>query len=480
MGVVYRDLREWMSKLEEDGDLVRNRTEVDIRGDVAVISRKIGRNQGPAVLHENIQGYPGWRIFSDGVTTSRRRLLALNIPPNTPSKEITQVAAGKISTAGTTKPRRVDTGPCKEIKFFGDDIDLLKLPMAYSGSRETLPFLTAGISLVQDPETGWTNAGIRRFQLIGKNRITDLVQPYQHEGVILSKYLCQNKRMPIAVIVGTDPVTLMCSTFPAPPQVDELDYWAAFTGEPLQVVKCETNDILVPATAEIVIEGWIDPEVRAFEGPFPEFSGYYSGYRMCPVINVTAVTIRKDPIYRYMYMALPPSEGHGLGDFVSEVELYRQLNALIPEVRDVAVMSSYSFTTAVSIDKKARMRAPGLQRKVGMAVKSLKAGGLVKNVFIVDDDVDVHNMADLMWCMSVKFQPSKDIIVVKDVPGNLLDPSMAWVGHEGKRSGHISYAIFDCTEKPAPYDEGYKRGVAAPPAESIELVEKKWSQYGFK
>jgi len=480
MGFPFRDLRQWMSKLEAAGDLVRNRTEVDIRGDVAVISRKIARTEGPAVLHENIMGYPGWRIFSDGITTRRRRLLALDIPSDTPSRQITRVTAAKISKGGSTKSKILEDGPCKEVKLFGEDIDLLGIPMAFSGSRESVPYLTAGISFVKDPETGWTNSGIRRFQLIGKDKLTDLVEPYQHEGVIFAKYLKQNKPMPIAIVVGTDPVALMCSTIPAPPQVDEMDYWSAFTGQPLEVVKCETNEILVPATAEMIIEGLIDPEVRALEGPFPEFSGYYSGYRMCPIVNIKAITMRKDPIYRYMYMALSPSEGHGLGNFVSEVELYRQLNALIPEVSDVAVLSSYSFTTAVSVDKKARLRAPGLQRKIGLAVKCVKAGVLVKNVLIVDDDVDVHNMHDLMWCMSVKFQPSRDITIVRDIPGALLDPSMLWVGHEGKRSGHISYAVFDCTEKPAPYDEGYKRGLATPPPEFLDIVEKKWSQYGFK
>ncbi len=475
MGFPFRDLREWMNYLDEQGDLVRNKTEVDLRGEVAAISRKIARTNGPAILHEHITGYPGWRVLADTLATRRRVLWALDLP----AKDTTKVAAERIQLAEAIPPKVLNTGPCKEIKLIGDDVDLLKIPMAFTGASETLPYITAGMSFVKDPETGWTNAGIRRFQLIGKDKVCDLVLPYQHEGVIYSKYLKQNKPMPIAVVVGTDPATLLCSTFPAPPQVDEMSYWPALTGEALEVVKCETNDILVPATTEIVIEGEIHPDARTLEGPFAEFPGYYSGYRLCPIIRVKAITMRKDPIYRYMFMATPPSEGHNVGDFVSEIELYRQLKSLIPEVSDVAVLSTRTITIAVSVDKKARQRAPGLQRKIGMAVKAVKAGFLSKNVFIVDDDVDVHNIQDLMWCLSVKFQASKDAVVIEDVPGTYLDPSEMWVGHGGKYSGHTSYAFYDCTEKNAPYDEGYKRGVATPPEEHIAKVEEHWLEYGF-
>ncbi len=475
MGFPFRDLREWMNYLGEQGDLVKNQTEVDIRGEIAAISRKIARTGGPAILHENVTGYPGWRILSDTLATRRRLLWALDLP----AKDTTKVVAERIVKGPAIEPRVVDTGPCKEIKLFGEDIDLLKIPMVFTGERETLPYITAGMSFVKDPETGWTNIGIRRFQLVGKDKLCDLVLPYQHEGVIFSKYLKQNKPMPIAVVLGADPVALLCSTFPAPDQVDEISYWSKLTGQAIDVVKCETNDMLLPATAEIVIEGEIAPDVRTLEGPFAEFPGYYSGYRLCPVIKVKAITMRQDPIYRYMFMSLPPSEGHHVGDFVCEIELYRQLKSLIPEVSDVAVLSTRTMTTAIAVDKKARLRAPGLQRKVGLAVRAVKAGFMSKNVFIVDDDVDVHNMQDLMWCFSVKFQAARDVIVIEDVPGTYLDPSEMWVGHGGKYSGHTSYAFYDCTEKAAPYDEGYKRGLATPPQEFVDRVEENWQEYGF-
>ncbi|HDG98019.1 MAG TPA: UbiD family decarboxylase [Desulfobacterales bacterium] len=470
----FKSLREWMEFLEEKGELVRNKEEVDIWGDISAISRKIAREGGPAIIHENIQGYPGWRVFSDGLTTRRRQLWALDLP------EVgTLEAVLERLSKEPMKPKRVEWGPCKEIKLFGDDIDLTKFPISFTGEYEATPHITAGISFLKDPETGWTNAGIRRFQLIGKNKLCNLILPFQHEAVIFSKYMKQGVSTPISIVIGADPIVYLSCMMPAPDQFDEMDYWGVFTGEALEVVKSETNDIWVPATSEIVIEGEMAPYERELEGPFPEFPGYYSGLRMCPVIHVKAITMREDAIYQNMYMGLPPSEGHNTGAFVYEVEIYRQVKPLIPEIKDVGVLSTWSLTTAVSIDKTARRRTPGLEKRLAMAVKSVKAGVMIKNLFIVDDDVDVRNLHDVLWSLSVKFQPAKDITVVTDVPGIFLDPSEPWVGHGGTYSGHSSFGIFNCTEKLAPYDEGYKRGVALPPPYSLEKIEKNISKYGL-
>ena len=477
MSFPFRSLREWIDFLNGQGDLVRHQEAVDLQGEIAAVARKIAAMDGSAVLHENIKNYPGWRVFSDGLTTRRRQLWALNVQ----AKERTRFILDNLGKAvHTQQPVVSENGPCKDIKLFGTDIDLLQFPIAFTGEYEPTPYITAGISFINDPETGWTNAGIRRFQVISKDQLCDLVLPFQHEAVIFHKYKQQRRPMPIAIVIGTDPLTCLASLMPAPEQFDEMNYWGAFTGEPLQVVKCETSDLLVPATAEIIIEGEIDPDKRVLEGPFAEFPGYYSGNRMCPVIQVKAITMRQNPIYQYMYMGKPPSEGHSIGHLLYELELYRQLKPIVPEIVDVGVLSTWTLTTAVSISKNARQRTPGLEKRLGMAVKSVKAGFMVKNLFIVDDDVDVHNTHDVLWSFSVKFQPAKDITVVQDVPGIYLDPSEPWVGHGSKYSGHSSYAIFDCTEKMPPYDEGYQRGLAMPEAEAIERVENNWLTFGFK
>ncbi len=476
MSYPFRSLRDWLSFLESKNDLVQNNEMITVEGDVIVLDRRTAQIDGPALLHTNIHGYPGWRVYTDGLTARRRQSWALNMETDKPSEFIAQ----KIAKSKSVKPKVVDSGPCKEIKLLGNDVDLTKLPVSYTGELETTPHLTAGISFVQDPDTGWTNAGIRRFQVVGKNLLTDLVLPFQQEGIIFSKWKEKKKSMPISIVIGADPIVYISCNMPAPEQFDEMDYWGIFAGEPLEVVRCETNNILVPATAEVVLEGEVDIEKRMFEGPFPEMPGYYSGFRMCPVVKINAMTLRSDAIYQDMPMGMPPSEGHSVGAFVFEVELYRQLKELIPAVVDVGILSTQSLTTAVSISKRAKLSTPGLEKRVALAVKAIRAGMMVKNVFVVDEDVDVHNIQEVLWAFSVRFQPAKDITVLEEMPGVYLDPSEQWVGHEGKYSGHTSVALYICTEKPAPYDEGFKRGVALPGKEAVERIGRDWAKYGLK
>jgi len=476
MSYPFRSLRDWLSFLKEKGDLAENREKITVGGDAFALSRRTATIDGPALLHSNIDGYPGWRVYTDGLGARRRQLWALNIETSKPSEFIAQ----KIAESKPVKPEAVDSGPVKEIRLLGDDVDLTKLPVMFTGEYQTTPHLTAGISYVQDPNTGWTNAGIRRFQVMGKNLLTDLVLPYQQEGVIFSRWKEKKKSMPIAIVIGADPVVYVACNMPAPEQFDEMDYWGIFTGERLKVIKCETNDIMVPATAEIILEGEVDLEKRMFEGPFPEMPGYYSGFRMCPAVRINAMTMRQDAIYQDMPMGKPPSEGHSLAALLFEVELYRQLKALIPAVVDVGIVSTQSLTTAISISKQAKLSTPGLDKRVGIAAKSIRAGAMIKNIIIVDDDIDVHNIHEILWAFSVRFQPAKDITILEDMPGIFLDPSEPWVGHGGKYSGHTSVGLYMCTEKPAPYDEGFKRGVALPRKDILERIGENWAKYGLR
>jgi len=477
MGYPFRSLRDWMEFLESKGDLIQNNEPVGVEGEISAISSRIAKDDGPAIIHNNIEDYAGWRVFSDGITTRRRQLWAVDL--DSPLGAV-KIMADKLAKAEAIKPDLVDDGPCKEVKILGDDIDLTKFPITYTGEYELAPHITAGISNIKDPDTGWTNSGIRRYQIMSKNEICNLVLPYQHEGAIFLKYKQQNKPMPISIVLGADPISYFSCMMPAPDQFDEMDYWAGLSGEHLKVVKSETNDILVPASAEIVIEGVIDPVERKLEGPFPEFPGYYSGFRMATVVKVTAITMRKDAIFQHMYMGVPPSEGHNAGAFVYEAELYSQINQLAPYVTDVGILSTWAMSAAIAVDKQARLRTPGLEQKVALAAKSVKAGGLLKNIFIVDDDVDVHNIHEVMWSFTVKFQAEKDIYVLKDMPGLIVDPSEAVIGPGYTSVGRTSVGIYNCTEKAPPYHEGFKRGLATPPKKATEKVNRNLTKYGFK
>ena len=476
-GFPFRSLRDWISFLDRQGDIVHNKEEVDIWGEVAAISSKIAQVDGPAVIYENIKGFPGWKLHSDGLTAHRRVAQALGLTAGETPARIREVLIEKL-TKKPVKPRKVETGPCKEVKLFGNEVDLLDIPTAFSGEFELTPHLTAGVSFIQDPDTGWINSGIRRFQIINKDKLLELILPTQHEGLIFSKFKQKGQPMPIAIAIGVDPVASICSMFPAPTGFDEMDYWGMITGELLEVVKCETNEILVPATSEIVIEGEVDPDEVALEGPFPEFNGYYSGFRMCPLIRVKAITMRNNAISQFMFMATIPSEGQNLSQLFNEVEIYRQLTEIVPGVKNMAVLSIARFVIAVSLDKTARKRMPGLEKRVAMALKAISP--TVKVLIILDDDVDPHNPYEILWALGVRFQPSKNIMVIDETPGHLLDPSSTLIGPGYSYTGLGSYGVMDCTEKLEPYDEGYRRGVALPPKEAIRKVEENWTKYGFK
>ena len=196
------------------------------------------------------------------------------------------------------------------------------------------------------------------------------------------------------------------------------------------------------------------------------------------MIKVKAVTMRRDAISQFLLMATPPSEGHNLGQLAYESVYYQSLKQMVPEVKDLAILSTLSITMAVSIDKQARKARPGLEKRVAMAVRLINPHA--KNLFLVDDDINPHDVQEVLWRFSVSFQPAKDITVIPDVPGIYLDPSETLIGPGYGYSGLSSYGVFDCTEKLPPYDEGFKRGVVLPPREALDRVEQNWTKYGFK
>lgn len=468
-----KSLAEWIEFLDSQKALIINDQEVETRSEIGSIAKKTAQTQGPAVLHNQICGYPGWRVFHDGLSTRERIAWAFGKPKD----NFIPHMISHLQKSKPLKPRVVGTGPCKEVKIVGEDIDLTYLPIPFTGELEGPPFITAGISNIKDPDTGWQNSGIRRFQLKGKRKINNLILPFQHEAMIFGKYIQRKQAAPIAIVLGADPIYYLSSLIPAQAQVDEMDTWGAVAGEPLEVVRCENSDILVPARAEMILEGEMDPDAREFEGSFPEFSGYYSVFRYAPVVQIKTVTMRQQAIFYYMYNGAPISEGLTIGSMMNEMELYRQLKEIIPEIVDVALLSNWGGVTVVSIGKAAKKKIPGLGKKIAFAIKTLKSSPFVKHVVVVDDDIDVRDPNQVLWAFSTRFQAAKDITVIPGAPGSFLDPSEFWLG---MGPGYTSFTIFECTEKLPPYDTGYRRGLAKPKAEVWERIMREWTVNGFQ
>jgi 4-hydroxy-3-polyprenylbenzoate decarboxylase len=465
----FLSLRDWISFLEERGDIVHNKVEVDLRGDVSAIAKLGTVKNAPPIIHENIKGYPDWRIASNLFLGKGKMALILGVDRDRFLEEVSSKLDVHVS------PIEVSTGPCKEIKLVGEDADVNLLPIPFTGAMEGTPNITAGISNVRDIETGWQNIAVRRFGVKGSKVLSEFINPAQQDSLIWSKYRRRRERMPIAIIIGADPLTYVISQTKVPVGFCEYDLWGAFAGMPLEVVKCETNDLLVPSNAEVIIEGEVDPFEREMDGPFPELYGYYTTIAAVAKVHVTAITMRKNPIYYYMNMGEPPTEGHTMGSLMGSITVYRELSKIFPGILDVYSHRIWGMITIIKVDKRVAKSWSQYAVQIGSIAKFLCYPGW-KGIIVVDDDVkDIRNLEEVFDAMVNKFQASKDLTIIPRTTASTLDPSEPWAGRWGWTDLFIMY----CTEKPYPWDEGYKRGKAVPPRDALEKAEKNWNSYGF-
>jgi UbiD family decarboxylase len=467
----FTSLREWIEFLEEQGDLHKIKAEADVIGEIGAISRKIAKISGPAVLYENIKGYPGWRFFTDSLTTRQRIAWALGVNPEDIETEIAPKTEKHIP------PMEVNTGPCKEIKIFGEDVDLTKIPIPITGAFESVPNLCAALHTDKEPTTGWQNVCVRRLGIKGKNYASTYLTRIQQDALIYSAYREREKPMPCAYIIGADPVCELISQVKAPVGFCEYDIWGAITGVPLEVVKCETSDLLVPAHAEIIIEGEVPVDDRELDISYPEAWGYHTGHSIVPRFVVEAITMRKFPIFRGISEGWVPNETHNMAGLMTAISVYRELSKDFPGI--LAVKSLHQgIALIIQVSKKVSKSWPGFAKTVASNV-IFRIVPYCRTIFVIDEDVeDINNLEEVLYGFTNKFSAHKDTTILRRCGGvGRLNPAEVW----GDGWGITDVVIFDLTEPPAPYDEGYKRGKALPPKKITEIVEENWEKkYGFK
>lgn len=469
----FRSLRDFLTYLEGQGQVATIKGEVDPNWEIAFISKEVHMKQGPALLYENLKGYSGWRLADHVLGTYDRCFAALS----TTREKAFDDYATRVSSLVT--PKVIKDAPFKEVRLEGEGVDLSQLPVPRWGECDGGPYITSGAVMARDPEIGYQNMAIYRMQVKRKNTTGILIHMPQHIGHIQAKYEAKGQAMPLAVAIGVDPLISLCCEASVPYGVSELDVWGALAGQPLEVVQCETSDLLVPASAEIVLEGIVPPGVREPEGPFGEFTGYYSGVYNCHLFQVQRLFMRRDPIYQGMYVGRPPTEGILIEGLMQCLEAVRYLRESIPQVKAMRVLGTSAIQGVIAVDKKTPY--PGLARRVGCAMWSSRCGHNFKNIVVVDDDIDIFSDADIWWAMATRFQGDRDLIVIPDTLGVLLDPSEVRL-----RAGEVQElvsltcrTIFDCTQPHPPFDEGYKRGVVDQPAEVKERVMKRWKELGL-
>lgn len=451
----FKDLREFMELLEKEGELVRIKREVDPVYGVAAGIRKTSDIEGPALLFEKVKGSEIPAL--GGLFAKRKRaLMALQ---TTEEKVLQEFSAGMR----TPVPPRVIEGnaPCQEIVYTGNQIDLTKLPICTFSKKDGGPYITTGIQIARDPEYGY-NLAIHRCMLKGKNRLTVFAPEYQHLRMYYSRAEARGEPLEMAIAIGVPPEVSIASQIKGSIDLDEMACAGGLRkGIPVGVVRCKTIDLLVPATAEIIIEGKMPPQVREPEGPFGEVTGYYGPGTESPVLEVSAITMRKDPIYETGLTGKPITDNHVLRWFVHESILYEQVKKICPSVKQVHITGPGACLghAVISINQTYKDQA---KEVIYVAFSS---GIFLKHVVVVDEDIDVFNRQLVEWAIAYRVKATEDVLVLPKVrPGGakILEPGAgAW----GEETGSWGIGI-DATR---PFGVPFAEVVKVPGAEEFQI-----------
>ncbi len=430
------DLRDFIALLRGRGELALVDHPVDPVLEIAEITDRVSKAHGPALLFRNPAGSEmpvlinqfgshermclGLRTESyDALAERVRGLLDLEVPQGIVEKV---KALSKLKDLAGFGPKSVKKGSCQDVVYRGDEVDLGILPVLQCWPLDGGRFITLPVVLTRDPRTGVRNAGMYRLQVYDRN--TTGMHWHIHKDAA-EQYRRAGGRMEVAVAIGTDPAVTYAATAPLPAMIDEMMFAGFLRGDPVEMVSCLTVDLEVPAHAEIVLEGYVDPDERRIEGPFGDHTGYYSLADEYPVFHVTALTHRRDPIYATTIVGIPPMEDGYLGKATERLFL-PLLQLTMPEVIDMDLPEVGGFHNCAIISL--RKTYPMHARKVMHAVWGMGQMQFTKTVIVVDADVDVHDYAQVAWRAFNNVDPGRDILLTQG-PLDALDhasPTAHW------------------------------------------------------
>ncbi|MGZ4957976.1 MAG: 4-hydroxy-3-polyprenylbenzoate decarboxylase [Methylomonas sp.] len=453
----YKDLRDFIAQLEKQGELKRIKAEVDPVLEMTVICDRVLKQGGPALLFENPKG-SNIAVLGNLFGTPKRvamgmgakevselrgigELLAYLKEPEPPkgmkdAMEKLPVFKQVLNMA----PKLVSNPPCQELIRIGDEVDLADFPIQTCWPEDAAPLITWPLVITKGPNKERQNLGIYRQQVIAKNKV--IMRWLAHRGGALDfkewqeKY--PGKPFPVAVALGADPATILAAVTPVPDSLSEYAFAGLLRGSKTEVAKCLSNDIQVPASAEIVLEGFIYPGETAPEGPYGDHTGYYNEVDEFPVFTIERITQRQVPIYHSTYTGRPPDEPAILGVALNEV-FVPILQKQFPEIVDFYLPpEGCSYRMAVISMKK---QYAGHAKRVMLGTWSyLRQFMYTKFVIVVDDDVDVRNWQDVIWAITTRMDPARDLTILENTPIDYLD-------FASPVSGLGSKVGFDATNK---------------------------------
>lgn len=482
------DLRGFLKRLEERGQLRRISTSVDPDLEVSEIANRLLLAGGPALLFENVKG-SDIPLAINVMGTVERVLWAMNMESPTelealgeklallyqlrPPKRLSQaVNLGKaLFDVIKAKPMRDLLPPCQQVVLKGDDVDLTKLPLLTVYPGDAGKVITLGVMVTKDPETKIPNVGVYRLQLQSKSTMT--VQWLSVRGCSrhLRKAAERGEKLDVAVAIGVHPLLIMAAATPLPVDLSEWLFAGIYAGQGVHLAKCKTVDIEMPADAEFVLEGTITPGETAVDGPAGDHIGYYGGVNeAAPLLRFHCLTHRKNPVYMTAFSGRPPKEDAMLAIALNRIytPILRQQ---VPEIQDFFLpMEGLSYKAAIlSIDK----AYPGQAKRAALAFWSaLPQFSYTKFVIVVDKDINIRDPRQVMWAVTSKVDPARDVFILPNNPFDRLDFATEKPGL-GSRMG------IDATTKVYPETDRPWSDELRPDPDTAALVNRRWAEYGL-
>ena len=406
--MAFSGIRDYIEYLKENGELLTLSTPLSPKFEISTILSELGKKEAPAFLFENVKGHQ-LPVIGNLLGTKKRLSMALGVD----QENFFENALSKLEKR--IPPVLVKDRSPKEVITQKQKIDLLKLlPILTHYSNDSGPYITSGITSARDPKNGVIGRGLHRMEVRGKNELgISLLNPPLSE--IFAHYKKENRKMDVATVIGLDPAILIGSISKIPRGVDKLSVAGGLRGEPVAMVKAETADIDIPANAEIVVEGFIDPKGKERDGTLGESSGYYMTFSKSPTIHVTAISYRKGA---YFHAIVPWGlEVDNLLCLIHGIDFVPKMKREIPSLKQIHLIpGTFGSHAVMSIgtDQKGEVR-----RALTLALSFPN----IKKAIIVDEDVDPENDQDVEWALATRFQGDRDLIVVPDLRGQPIDPS---------------------------------------------------------
>lgn len=409
----FQDFRDFLSALREQGQLLDVERPIALDLDVAKALRKSASVSGPALVFQNT-GTPFPLV--GGVYNSREKaLIAFGCSESTAFDHILTGLSRRIP------PVIVDSAPVHENVLTGDDIDLSLLPVPKYSPDDGGPYITPGIVVSRDPETGVPDMGHYRFEIIDNRTMSFMAQPNHRFGKNLAKAVRLGHRtFRAALVIGVDPMLAYTCPIQTTDDTDDFAVAGGLRGAPVELVKCVTSDVEVPARAELVIEFEVDFDTTVMEGPLGEYTGYYTPGSLKPVARPTAITHRDGACFQALLTGVPPTENHILKQLPFEASFLQMMRAQFPTIERVAIPASGGVSFYIVIAMRPRYAGEARAAILTAMGTNLRP----KTVIVVDPDIDVHDPAQVEWATAFRTQPARDVIVVDDLPGGPLDPSI--------------------------------------------------------